>query len=302
MWPVFAEAIAGLARQKLRTWASVARAVATLLQSRSDRPYSHVVADEAQDLSPARLLFLRTLVAPGDDDITLAADIGQRIYRRPFSWFAAGLDIRGRASRLRVSYRSTQQILSLADRVVLPPVSEGQEDLSRDAVAVRAGPKPRLVRCASAAKETEVVADWIRACFDDGIPAAQIAIFARTSTMVERVGAKAARLAGTKWAELKDEREPDGHAVMLGTIHAAKGLEFRAVAVIGCGRDLIPLPSVLTATTSARDTALAEASERQLLYVALTRARDLLLVTWTGEPSSYLEQEWLSEVTAPLAS
>jgi superfamily I DNA/RNA helicase len=286
----------------MRTWSSVARAVGELLQSRSDRPYSHIVADEAQDLSPAQLLFLRSLVAPGDDDITLGADIGQRIYRRPFSWLAAGIDVRGRACRLRVSYRSTQQILRLADRVVLPPVAEGQEDLLRDAVAVRAGPKPRLVPCASVTEEAEAAGKWIRACLDDGIPAAQIAIFARTSTMVERVGAKAARLAGTKWAELKDEREPEGDTIMLGTIHAAKGLEFRAVAIIGCGHNQIPLPSVLTATTSARDVALAEASERQLLYVALTRARDLLLVTWTGEPSSYLEQEWLSDSTSPRAS
>jgi hypothetical protein len=302
VWPVFSTTIAGLARQKMRTWSSVARAVGELLQSRSDRPYSHIVADEAQDLSPAQLLFLRSLVAPGDDDITLGADIGQRIYRRPFSWLAAGIDVRGRACRLRVSYRSTQQILRLADRVVLPPVAEGQEDLLRDAVAVRAGPKPRLVPCASVTEEAEAAGKWIRACLDDGIPAAQIAIFARTSTMVERVGAKAARLAGTKWAELKDEREPEGDTIMLGTIHAAKGLEFRAVAIIGCGHNQIPLPSVLTATTSARDVALAEASERQLLYVALTRARDLLLVTWTGEPSSYLEQEWLSDSTSPRAS
>jgi hypothetical protein len=302
VWPVFSTTIASLARRKLRTWASVARAVGALLQSRSDRPYSHIVADEAQDLSPAQLFFLRSLVAPGDNDITLAADIGQRIYRRPFSWLAAGIDVRGRASRLRVSYRSTRQILSLADSVVLPPASGGQEDLSRDAVAVRAGPKPSLVQCASVAEEAEIVGNWIRACLEDEIPAAQIAIFARTSTMVERIGAKAARLAGATWAELKDEREPEGSAVMVGTIHAAKGLEFRAVAVVGCGRDLIPLPSVLTATASARDVALAEASKRQLLYVALTRARDLLLVTWTGEPSNYLEQEWLADLTAPPAS
>jgi hypothetical protein len=300
VWPVFSRTIEGLARQKLRTWAGVARAMAVFLQSRSDRPYSHVVADEAQDLSPAQLNFLRSLVAKGDDDITLAADIGQRIYRRPFSWLTTGMDVRGRASRLRVSYRSTRQILNMADRVVLPPASEGQEDLVRDAVAVRAGPKPKLMKCASLAEEAEAVASWIRACLADGIPAAQIAIFARTNMMVERVGAKAARLAGTKWVELKDEREPDGDSIMIGTIHAAKGLEFRAVAVIGCGRDLIPLASVLTATASARDAALAEASERQLLYVALTRARDLLLVTWTGEPSSYLESEWLlAESNAP---
>jgi hypothetical protein len=302
VWPVFAATMSGLARQKLMTWASVARAVRAVLESRTDRPYSHVVADEGQDLSPAQLLFLRSLVAPGDDDITLSADVGQRIYRRPFSWLAAGIDLRGRASRLRVSYRSTQQILSLADSVVLSANYEGQEDLARDAVAVRAGPKPALVPCKSSADEVEIVARWVRACIDDGIPPAQIAIFARTSILIDRVGAKAVRLAGMKWAELKDDREPDGHAIMLGTIHAAKGLEFRAVAVLGCARDMIPLPSVLKATASSRDAALAEASERQLLYVALTRARDVLLVTWTGDVSSYLEGEWLAEATAPMVS
>jgi superfamily I DNA/RNA helicase len=76
--------------------------------------------------------------------------------------------------------------------------------------------------------------------------------------------------------------------VQLGTMHRAKGLEFKAVLVFGCGARTIPSQAALAGIADPLDRDAAEARERQLLYVAMTRARDELRVTWNGAPSPFL--------------
>jgi hypothetical protein len=77
------------------------------------------VVDEAQDLGPAELLFLRALVEEGPDNLFFALDPAQRIYRGPLSWQALGLEVRGRSIRLKVNYRTTREIARAAEN--LPP-------------------------------------------------------------------------------------------------------------------------------------------------------------------------------------
>ena len=80
----------------------------------------------------------------------------------------------------------------------------------------------------------------------------------------------------------------------LSTMHRAKGLEFRCVAVMACDDEVIPLQARIE--TAAEDSDLEEIydSERHLLYVACTRARDHLLVSGV-EPGS----EFLEDLAAP---
>ena len=73
--------------------------------------YRHVVVDEAQDLSPAHWMLLRAMAAPGPDDMFLAGDTHQRIYDSYVSLGSLGIAIRGRSTRLTLSYRSTHEIL-----------------------------------------------------------------------------------------------------------------------------------------------------------------------------------------------
>ena len=112
----------------------------------------------------------------------------------------------------------------------------------------------------------------------EGIVANEIGIFVRAPEQIDRA-ARAARAAGLKSARIEQSVEvPDGH-VGIGTMHAAKGLEFRAVAVIACDDDVIPLDSRLMEIADESDLEDVYNTERHLLYVACTRARDHLLVT-----------------------
>lgn len=75
----------------------------------------------------------------------------------------------------------------------------------------------------------------------------------------------------------------------IGTMHLAKGLEFRAVAVMACDDDVIPLQSRIESVGDDADLQEVYDTERQLLYVACTRARDRLVVTGVEPASEFLD-------------
>ncbi len=118
---IFLAARESLRRQHLMTLAEVFAAVARHYGARADKPFAHVVVDEAQDLGVPELRFLAAIVAPGPNALFFAGDLGQRIFQQPFSWKGLGIDLRGRSATLKVNYRTSHQIRQMADRL-LPPV------------------------------------------------------------------------------------------------------------------------------------------------------------------------------------
>ena len=72
-------------------------------------------------------------------------------------------------------------------------------------------------------------------------------------------------------------------------MHLAKGLEFRSVVVMACDDEIVPSQPRIEAVTDEADLEEVYATERHLLYVAVTRARDHLLVTSGGPPSEFLD-------------
>ncbi len=288
LWPVFAEVIATLREQRRHTWASLARAVTARLREEGAARYAHVVVDEAQDLGPAQLTFLRALARPGTNDLTLVADPGQQIYKRSFSWLAAGIDIRGRSTRLRWSYRNARAIAQFG-AVIRGCPPDGEES---HPIGARTAGRVFLRGVLDPVEEVELVAKWITWLRGKGFEADEIAIFARTMAYVRSVGAEAARRAGVPTRELGEKGgRTGGPAIALGTMHRAKGLEHRAVAVVGCGADLVPLTRILDKVSDPGERELALERERNLLYVAATRAREVLLVSWVGKPSPFLPAE-----------
>ncbi len=77
--------------------------------------------------------------------------------------------------------------------------------------------------------------------------------------------------------------------VSVGTMHLAKGMEFRAVVVMACDDEIIPSQERIETVTDDSDLAEVYDTERHLLYVACTRARDYLLVTSGDAPSEFLD-------------
>jgi superfamily I DNA/RNA helicase len=288
LWSVFDDVRQQLSAKSEMTWDGLCYRVAETLD---DAPYEHVVADECQDLGPAELRLLQALApADGVNNLFLTGDSGQQIYRRGFSWLAAGIDVRGRARRLRVNYRTTEQIRRFADALLADATREPNEDTEeRASVSLLYGPPPDLYAASDPAEESEYLSAWLAELFTDGFEPQHVGIFARTKGILEERVAPALLRLGRATHTLSDDDPPSEGLVSVGTMHRAKGLEFRAVAVVGCDAAVLPLSFALKSVGDAGDLDEIVAQERHLLYVACTRAQRRLLVSWAGKPSAFLD-------------
>ena len=137
------------------------------------------------------------------------------------------------------------------------------------------------------AAETSAVAAFIKDALTDGIAPREIGVFARTPESLGRARA-ALQAAGAEALELSERGDDPGERVSIGTMHLAKGLEFKAVAVVACDEDALPLRSRIDSAADEAELEDVYDTERQLLYVAATRARDRLLVTGVKPGSEFL--------------
>ncbi len=288
LWPVFAAARASLARRGLLTWPQIFGEVTAHYATRTPKPFDHVVVDEAQDLGVPELRLLAAIAPPGADALFFAGDAGQRIFQQPFSWSALGVDVRGRASTLTVNYRTSHQIRGMADRLLPGAVqdADGVTDQRGRTVSVFEGPVPELGRFASAAAEIQSVAEWLRAALAAGTAPSEIGVFVRSRAELHRAR-DAILAAGTEPFELSERDEATAGRIAAGTMHLAKGLEFKAVAVMACDDDVLPLRSRLEAVADEVELDEIYETERHLLYVACTRARDRLYVSGVNPASEF---------------
>lgn len=287
LWKIFEELRRVLAERKLMTWPGLCHETAQMLYD--ERPYDHVIADECQDFGPAELTLLRSLVEPGEDDLFLCSDAGQRIYRAPVPWASVGIDVRGRSARLTINYRTTEQIRRFSDRLLPESIDEGDGDKEkRGTVSLLNGPAPEILGFANSAKEAEGVAKWLEVLLAAGYKPRDIAIFGRTEGVLRDRAEPAMAKVGLTGHPLTDEQPPSTSDASLGTMHRAKGLEFKVVVVMGCDAELLPLAYAQKELVDDADREAFGEQERHLLYVAGTRARERLLLTYSGKPSRFL--------------
>jgi len=287
LWPVFERMRELMAAQGLSTWSDICWQVALGIDEAGAPPYAHVIADEVQDFGPAELRLLRSLAAEGVNDVFLAGDAHQRIYKPRTSFSRAGLEVRGRSTVLRLNYRTTEQIRRAADRLIFGGSlrADGEDPA---AVSVFAGPEPEFRTFATVKQEIEALATWLKKLVSNGYRPAEIGIVARTHQVVEDRARRAVAAAGLQAVDLENDSVDASKGVGLGTMHRAKGLQFRAVAVIGAERGMMPLESVLQRQPDEPAQRAFIERERNLLYVACTRSRERLFVTNVREPSEFL--------------
>jgi hypothetical protein len=289
LWSIFGRVRAGLAERKAVTWPDVfGRVTAHIIANKS--PFDFVVVDESQDVGVAELRFLASLGASRSDGLFFAGDLGQRIFQQPFSWRSLGVDVRGRSYTLRINYRTYHQIRVQADRLLPPALADvdGNAEDRRGTVSVFNGPAPTIQILADPDEETETVGRWIADCIAEGVEPHEIGIFVRSSVQLRRART-AAKQSGASSIELSDKVETTPGRLSIGTMHLAKGLEFRAVAVMACDDEVLPLQERIEAVADDADLEEVYDSERHLLYVACTRARDNLLVTGVKPASEFLD-------------
>jgi mRNA-degrading endonuclease RelE of RelBE toxin-antitoxin system len=258
--------------------------------NRPNPPFDFVVVDEAQDISPPQLRFLASFAGTRPDGLFFAGDMGQRIFQQPFSWKSLGVDVRGRSRTLRVNYRTSHQIRTQADKLLGPNVADvdGNVEERAGTLSVFNGPLPDIVNLVSEDEEIEKVAFWLSARKAEGARPHEIAVFVRSESEIARATA-AVEKSGMHFKVLDDYVETTFGHVCVSTMHLAKGLEFKAVAVMACDDEIIPSQERIEQVTDESDLREVYDTERHLLYVACTRARDRLIVTSAAFPSEFIE-------------
>ena len=286
VWTVVEAVLEELEQQGELTWTLLCHRVAEALEIRGPR-FTHVVSDEAQDFGPAELRLLRTLVAPGPDDLMLCGDAGQRVFRGRSSWLATGIDVRGRSTRLKINYRTSQDIRQFADALMPPLLADEEgEPESRRTLSRFRGATPDVRRFGTLADEVKGVAAWIGERLTEGLQPGEVAVLTRTQP--GRRTQLLAEVCGMEIQVLETQVTPDPARLVMTTMHRAKGLEFRAVVLMDISDDQVPLRSLFNRSDDAVERGAILEQERQLLYVAATRAREALMVSYVGEPSPWL--------------
>jgi len=290
LWVIFDRVRGSLKERGLLTVADRYSRLTAHVAASGRAPYDFVVVDEAQDLSVPQLRFLAALGAGRPDALFFTGDLGQRIFQLPFSWRALGVDIRGRSETLRINYRTSHQIRAQADRLLGKRVADvdGVIEERTGAISVFNGPAPMVRVLAGVEAEVAAVGRWLAERAADGVLAGEIGVFVRSDAELPRARA-ALRAAGLPCVVLDDTVRTERDHVSVATMHLAKGLEFRAVAVMACDDEVIPFQARIESLADEGDLEDAYETERHLLYVACTRARDHLLVTGVDPASEFLE-------------
>ncbi|WP_433500847.1 UvrD-helicase domain-containing protein [Sphaerimonospora sp. CA-214678] len=295
LWTIrqVAERAANLAIERARAVASYQADQLSSVKLQHDsgiwyrNPYRHIVVDEAQDLSAAHWRMLRAMVPEGPDDLFIAGDTHQRIYTDHVSLGSLGINIRGRSSKLTLSYRTTQEILRAACRLLgdeeWDDLDDGSDDLTGYRSVLR-GPAPVLTPYPTWDAELDGIVERVKE-WDGG----SIAICVPERWMVAEVENRLGR-AGIVAASIG----PDGPRlfeapVHVATMHRFKGLEYQRMVLAGVAEGVVPAQRVLA---FEQDDPLRFRRElrraRSLLFVAATRARDSVVMSWHGTKSRFL--------------
>jgi hypothetical protein len=290
LWAMFEHVRAALAAKKLITHSGLFSQITPVIAALKNPPFDFVVIDEAQDISIAQLQFVAALGARRVDSLFFAGDLGQRIFQQPFSWKGLGVDVRGRSRTLRVNYRTSHQIRIQADRLLGTEVSDvdGNTEQRSDTISVFNGAVPVIHSYPNEAVEIKAVAEWLAEHSLAGVAPHEIGVFVRSAAQVDRA-CLAVKAAGLAFRVLDEDVEIVSDFVSVCSMHLAKGLEFRVVAVIACDDEVVPLQQRIETVGEDSDLREVYETERHLFYVACTRARDHLLVTSTEPGSEFLD-------------
>ena len=293
-WRVFEEYRIQLAELGLKEVDDAYRDAAALLQDDRDAlDYAAVIVDEAQDMGAQAYRLIRNIVPAGADDLFVAGDGHQRIYgRNKVVLGRCGIDVRGRARKLRLNYRTTEQTRRWAVRLLAGRAIDdldGGSDSDKGITSLTRGPEPLLRHFENREEQSAFIVAYLKQVQTQDASLRGVCVVARTRRERDAI-ANALQEHDLTHVALEagavDTAETEG--VRLATMHRVKGLEFDRVVMASINSDLVPLPIAIDARGDAVERESAETEERALVYVAATRAKKELLVLSFDTPSRLL--------------
>ncbi|MDY0167605.1 MAG: AAA family ATPase [Thermoguttaceae bacterium] len=288
VWQIFETYVEALRSRGKHEWLNVIQETRRFLEQRQPAlPYRAVVVDEAQDFHPEEWKLIRATIPPGTNDLFLVGDAHQRIYGRKVVLRQCGINIQGRSSRLKINYRTTEQIRTWA-MAMLQGVKvddlDGEADSDRGYASLLAGPSPEVAHFGSEAEEQEFLGQRLLELIDNR-PPEDICVVARTNKMVRDGYQSLLKSLDIKYTLL--DKHSEGGGVRLATMHRVKGLEFPVMILAGVNAGVVPLRiKALEGDPASKEE--HNSLERSLLFVAATRARDTLIVSSWGRRSPFL--------------
>lgn len=292
LWKIFEDFNTKKRQQNLYYKDEVFNMVSNYLHKNDETLFSHVIVDELQDFSNVELNFIRSLVKEGINDLFLVGDPLQNIYNKKIVFSRAGINIRGqRSKRLRINYRTTEEIKHLAVSVIQEIYFDdfdGGKEETTGYLSLFHGEKPVYKIFKDKQEELDYVFDEIKRLISEGVNFNEIAIAARTKDSVKDFVSKLH--IGNLPYVTKNLLNSSNKGVRLTTFHGMKGLEFKHVFLTDINKRTLPLLPFNFEGMTDEEKLVIEKREKALFYVATSRAIQKLVLTGTGEKSSIIHQ------------
>ncbi len=291
VWQVISEYFEMLNDSQKTEWWLLIKNVIYMIENKKDVEYSAIIVDEAQDFGMPEYRLLRSLVREKENDLFIVGDIRQRIYSNKANFSKCGINIKGNRTRyLNINYRNTLEIGMLADKVIDGIDFKELDELDfedKKANYVINGINPIIKSLKSKSSEAEFVIEEIKKILSSGISLNEIAIVARTNSYLEMI-MTSLKNSGISVLSLEEINSIDRNSVYIGTMHSIKGFEFKVVFLIGINDDMLPYKKHIENLKHEKEIEAFIQQEKSLLYVAITRARDLVYILSSKNRSEFV--------------
>jgi len=249
-------------------------------------PFTHIIIDEAQDLSKAQILVISKLVSKETNSITIIADAAQRIYKSGFTWSEVGLNVRGgRTLEFKKNYRNSIHIARAALSLLANEKDKSEfTDVETD---LSGGEKPIVGYFEDFDDQLAYLKEELQNLINEGKINSTIVLH-RTNDGVRRIQNYLNNNGfQTELVKSNQAVNYNSDSIKICTMSSIKGLEFNNVFIMDLTDDVIPYPQGFNEI----DDEFHISTERRLLYTCMTRARTgLYLIGDKDNPSRYLAE------------
>ena len=299
IWPVFDEVRSEMQAKGWKTYQDATLDAVQLLQESDNPPrYSNVIVDEAQDMGAEALMLIRHLAGEAKNDLLLVGDGHQRIYRSRAVMGRCGINIKGRGHKLKINYRTTEQIrqfaMALLENMKVDDLDDGVEKKNQY-ISLTSGANPSFNGFNAIEEEAAFIAKTVNE-YTAGKAELQsdTCVVLRTIKLRDEFAMLLIK-SGLEVVTLGSRASnPAVPGVRVASMHRVKGLEFRHVFLSAMNDSVVPNFYTTTGTEDKTEMRDKELNERALIHVAASRAIETLNISWNGSPSKYLDKYDLS--------